>query len=182
MKKRALDLDQEILKDLLKEFDPESFVKGLKLQYPKDIEGAASSFEEYGRNLVRKGIEVGEERTDGVYEIMKEAIEKTGEMRFPFLPQRYIEIAYLSIQPIKRLWTLMNNSEAYSYKLNKCSVYKAIEKEYGEEAARRIACKKFCLAIIDEAFSHFGFNVEMSMEGNMVDNGNCQFMVKRRQK
>lgn len=182
MEKRAPDLDQEILESLLKEFDPESFVKGLKLRYPKGIEVAASSFEEYGRNLVRKGIEVGEKRTDGIYEVMKEAIEKTGELRFPFLPQRYIEIVYLSIQPFKRLWTLMNSSEAYSYKLNKCSVYKAIEKEYGEEAAKRMTCKKFCLAIIDEAFSYFGFDVETSMEANMVDDGKCEFMVNRKQK
>jgi hypothetical protein len=38
---------------------------------------------------------------------MKKAIEKTGEMDFPPVPQRYIEIAYLSTQPFKRLWVLL---------------------------------------------------------------------------
>jgi len=181
MKEFNPDLDQEILKNLLKQFDPESFVRGLKQQYP-DIESAALSFEEFGRKFARKAIELGEERTDGTYEVMKEAIEKTGEVRFPLIPQRYIEIAYLSIQPIKRLWTLMNSPEAYSYKLDRCSIYTAIKNEYGEEAAKRMTCKKLCLTIIDEVFSHFGFAVETSMETNMADDGSCEFIVKRKQK
>ncbi len=171
MEQYDFDLDQEMIKALSGEFNPTNSVKALKS--PKD-------FENYGKNLARRSIEKGEERTDRTYEVMKKAIEKTGEMKFPLIPQRFIEIAYLSIQPFKRLWVLMNDPKVFAYRLNDCSVYQAVKKEHGEELAQRMVCKPACLAMIDEIFSRFGFDIKSLLEVSMADAGNCQFRIEKK--
>src|SRR4030042_911595 len=172
MEQYQFDLDQEMIKALSEEFDPMNFIKALRS--PED-------FEIYGRNLARRSIEKGEEKTDRIYEVMKKAIEKTGEMKFPLAPQRYVEIAYLSTQPFKRLWVLMNSPKVFSYRLNECSVYQAIKKERGEELLQKMVCKSACLAMIDEIFSHFGFGIKSSLEVSMAEAGYCQFRIENKQ-
>jgi len=180
MEQYHFDLDQEMIKALSEEFDPLHFVRTLGSSGQKDFEEIMTSFENYGRNLARRSIKKGEERTDRTYEVMKKAIEKIGEMNFPLIPQRYVEIAYLSIQPFKRLWVLMNSPRVFSYRLNECSIYQALRKEQGEELANRMVCKSACLAMIDEIFSHFGFDIKSSLEESMADAGNCQFRIEKK--
>ena len=173
------DLDQELLKELAQEFDPLKFVSSLSTSNKNDIESAASSFEKYGRNLASRSIEEGEKRSDRIFEVMKKAIEETGEMSFPLIPERYIEIAYLSIQPIKRLWVLANNNKYFSYMLKGCSIYEAMGNNYGEEAAKKMVCKQACMALIYETFTRFGFNVKVELAANMANNDRCQFKIER---
>jgi len=179
MENYNLELDEEMINELSEEFAPMNFVKTLKLSEPHSIEDAKASLEQYGRELARKSIEKGEKRIDRVYHVMKKAIEKTGEMKFPFIPQRYLEIAYLSIQPFKRLRIVANSSKILSYRLNECSLYKAIEEEYGKEAANKMVCKSACFALIEEILSHFDFDSKPSLEASMADDGKCQFKIER---
>ena len=179
MEKYNLDLDEGMMKEMSEEFAPVNFVKSLKLSKPHSIEDARASLEEYGRELARRSVEKGEKRIDRVYHVMKKAIEKTGEMKFPFIPQRYLEIAYLSIQPIRRLRIVTNSPRIFSFRLNECSLYKAIEEEYGKEAADKMVCKSACFALIEEILSHFDFNIKPSLEASMADDGKCQFKIER---
>jgi len=179
MENYNLELDEEMINELSEEFAPMNFVKTLKLSEPHSIEDAKASLEQYGRELARKSIEKGEKRIDRVYHVMKKAIEKTGEMKFPFILQRYLEIAYLSIQPFKRLRIVANSSKILSYRLNECSLYKAIEEEYGKEAAGKMVCKSACFALIEEILSHFDFDIKPSLEASMAEDGKCQFKIER---
>lgn len=180
MEKYNFDLDEEMVKELSEEFAPRDFVKTLKLSQPHTIEDARASLEEYGRELARRSIEKGEKRIDRVYHVMKKAMEKTGEMKFPFILQRYLEIAYLSIQPFRRLRIVANSPKFLSYRLNECSLYKAIEEEYGKEAANKMVCKSACFALIEEILSHFDFDSKPSLETSMADDGKCQFNIERK--
>ena len=180
MEKYNFGLDEEMVKELSEEFAPRNFVKTLKLSKPHSIEDARASLEEYGRELARRSIEKGEKKIDRVYRVMKKAMEKTGEMKFPFIPQRYLEIAYLSIQPFRRLRIVANSSRILSYRLNECSLYKAIEEQYGKEAANKMVCKSACFALIEEILSHFDFDIKPSLEASMADDGKCQFRIERK--
>lgn len=180
MEEHKFDLDQELLKELSEEFDILSFIKGLKVKYPVNIQEASDTLGEYGKNLARKSIEKGEQSIDRVYEVIKQIIEKTGEMKFPLVPQRYVEIAYLSIQPIKRLRILENSSWALCYRLNGCTIYDAIAAEYGEEAAKKMVCKSSCFALLNEIFSHFDLAIESSQKTSMASDGQCQFKIEKK--
>ena len=180
MEQYNFDLDQEMIRVLSEEFDPLHFVKALELSHVKDLEDIKISFEQYGRKLARRSIEKGEERTDRTYETMKKAIEKTGEMNFPLVPQRYIEIAYLSTQPFKRLRVISNSPQVFLYRLNECTIHQVIRKEHGGELANSMVCKSACLAIINEIFSHFRCRIESSLEANMASAGYCQFKIEKK--
>jgi hypothetical protein len=180
MEKYNFDLDERIIKDLSEEFDPQSFVNDLELPNPMDFKAMTISFENYGKDLARKSIIMGEKSPDRTYEVMKQAIAKTGEMTFPLVPQRYIEIAYLSTQPFKRLWVISNNPKVFSYRLKECHIYQATRQKYGEEVANKMACKSACFAMLNEIFSHFGLPVESSLETSMADAGSCQFRIEKK--
>jgi hypothetical protein len=173
------DLDNKLIKEIAQEFDPSKFVSSLAPSDVNAIESTASSFEKYGKSLASKSIEEGEKTSDRIFEVMKKAIKETGEMSFPLMPQRYMEIAYLSIQPIKRLWVLANNNKFFSYMLKGCTIYDALGKNFGEDAANKMVCKQACIAIVDETFTRFGFNVKVELEANMAGDGRCQFKVER---
>lgn len=181
MEQYNFELDQEMMRVLSQEFDPLKFVKSLRSLGSMNFEKIQTSFENYGRNLARASIEKGEHRPDRTYEVMKKAIDKTGEMSFPFIPQRYVEIAYLSIQSFKRLRVLLNSPEVFSYRLIDCSMYQTIKTEYGEKLASSMPCKSACFAMINEIFSHFGFYIKSSLEASMASAGNCQFSVEKRE-
>jgi len=43
-----------------------------------------------------------------------------------------------------------------------------------------MVCKSACFAIIDEIFSHFGFDIECSLEASMARDRKCQFKIEKR--
>ena len=171
MNRYGFDLDREMLKAISEEFNPINVIKTLR---------GPSDFEKYGRNLARRSLEEGEVRADRTYEVMKKAIEKTGELNFPLVPQRYIEIAYLSVQPFNRLWVLINSPKVFLYRLDQCGIYQAVRTEDGEEMARAMTCQSACFGMVDEIFSHFGFTIRSSMTASMAVDGNCQFRIEKR--
>lgn len=171
-----------MLKELSDEFNPEDFVEGLNISKHKKIEDSSESFKDYGKKLAKKSIEEGEDRSDRIQEVLKKVIDKTDELRFPLLPERYIEIAYLSIQPFKRLWINSNSPEVFSYKLDSCKVYETIKEVYGEKAAKKMACKSACIALLEEVFSYFDLDFQTTMECNMADDGKCLFRVENLEK
>jgi hypothetical protein len=134
----------------------------------------------YGRDLARRSILGGEKKSDRTYEVMKQALEKTGEMKFPLLPQRFIEIAYLSTQPFKRLWVTSNSPNVFSYRLKECNIYQAIRQKYGEEVAKKMVCQSACFAMLNEIFLHFGLDTESTLETSMANAGSCQFRTEKK--
>ena len=180
MEKYCFDLDEELIKDLSEEFNPLDFVNVLALPNPEDFEAMSIAFKNYGRDLARRSILKGEKKLDKTYEVMKQAIEKTGEMKFPLVPQRFIEIAYLSTQPFKRLWVTSSSPKVFSYRLKECNLYQAIRQKYGEEVANKMVCQSACFAMLDEIFLHLDLNVESSLETSMAYAGSCQFRIEKK--
>ncbi len=173
------DFKEELISELADEFDPSEFVKQLDISNGEDITSCKSDFEEYGEVLIRKSIKIGEENPDRIYELMKDAAEKTGELKFPLFPERYLELAYLSIQPFRRLWVNANSPELFSFEIKNCALFNCIEEEYGEASSSKMACSTFCFKMIDEAFENFDFNIEKSMPENMAENEKCLFEIVR---
>jgi hypothetical protein len=177
LEKYYFDLDYEMIKTLGEEFDPKRWIKEL-------VDGKESPdvfFTRYGKELMERSLELGEKNTDRTYEVLKDAVEKTGSMKFPLLPQRFVEIAYLSIQPFKRLWVCANSPKIFSYKIKECSVYEELQR-LGEEVVRELPCKNACISLLKGAFSAFDLNTEISMESNLVEGDECLFTVKNREK
>lgn len=179
MEKHNYEFDIEMINEISEEFDSQMFVDRLEVSSSDEIEQKEDSFTEYGKNLIKKSIELGEENKDRTYELLMKAAEKTGELKFPLFPERYIELAYLSIQPFKRLWINSNSPEVFSYKIENCSLYNAIENNCGKDASEKMICQETCFAILEEAFRYFDFDIKSVMESNMAEDESCVFKVER---
>ncbi len=170
--------DGEMISKLSEKFDPEEFVKGLDVSEAEDILSSKSAFEEYGEKLIKESITLGEKNKDRIFELMENAAEKTGELEFPLFPERYIELAYLSIQPIKRLWVNANSPELFSFEIKDCNIHKSIKEKLGQEAADKMACKETCFKIIEGSFDYFDFDIEKSMPKTMAQDEKCLFEIE----
>jgi hypothetical protein len=140
---------------------------------------AEEIFGRYGEQWMKRTMELGEANVDTTYETLKKAIEKTGCMYFPLVPQRFIEIAYLSTQPIFTLPIVQNNGEKLAYKLAMCDTYKALQERCGEAVADALPCRHGCLGALETLFRDLNIPVTIGMDATMPEDDYCQFSAAK---
>lgn len=184
-KGRSWDLAEEMVQQLEQEFGPDALreelqkVAGDSPGGAPDGKQAGAFFSDFGRRWMERVLEVGEKHPDRTYEVLQEAAKGIEELRFPFLSQRYIEIAYLSTQPIYSVPIAENGTQGLTFKMPFCGYFKAIQESIGEEFANQLHCKSACIAACEVAFKHFGFDVGVTMGATMPADEYCQFRVAR---
>jgi len=180
----TFDLDAGMIRTIGEEFDVESIVGKFALA----LEGksgdaqekvAEELFGQYGTQWMKRTLELGEEHTDTTYDTLREAIEKTGCMYFPLVPQRFVEIAYLSTQSIFTLPIVQNNGEKLTYRLAMCDTFKAVKEKCGEEVANSLPCRHACLRALETLFSDLDLTVAIDMDATMPRDDYCQFSATR---
>lgn len=171
-------IPDELFNTLEKEFDAEAIAK--KYTNTKSVK----DFEEYGKQLMKRTIELGDQEKyrDHTYEVLLEAAKKTGELIFPHVAQRYIEIAYLSVQLMPILRVEANNSQELSFKVleDECKIYQSLKKLISEDELKELPCQAACLSCLKAVFDEMGFKVELTMLEKMPENGDCYFQALRK--
>jgi hypothetical protein len=176
----SFDLADEMIDAIKGEFEPHEAVEKLApLVAGKPIDEAErvarAYFADYGRRWMDRTLELGEKHTDRTYEVLKAAAEKTGELTFPFIPERFIEIAYLSTQPIYSLPIVENGHRAFSFKMVFCDTIGALREQCGDELADRLPCSEGCLAATRRAFEAHGLTVDVTQDASLATGEFCQF-------
>ena len=182
----SYELNPEMLKQLNEEFGAEK----VATEFAGKIEGKSSDevasegqafFEAYGTNWMKKTYKLGEEYPDRTYEVLKMAIDKAdgNYFKFALLPQRFIEIAYLSTQEIPVLPIIENNPERLVYRLVECKVFSCIKEECGEDVANQLHCKHACLAACRTIHKDLEIDANVEMEASIPGEGYCQFAARR---
>ncbi|OGO52089.1 MAG: hypothetical protein A2148_09635 [Chloroflexi bacterium RBG_16_68_14] len=180
----SFDLAEEMAQQLEQEFGPEALRGELQKAFggggasPKGAQ-ADSFFTDFGRRWMQRTIELGEQYTDRTYETLKDAAKKVETLSFPFISQRFIEIAYLSTQPVYSLPIVENSGRGLTFRMPFCGHFKAIREGMGEEFADQLHCKNACLAACQTAFEHFGFSVAVAMDAAVPKDEYCQFSIRR---
>jgi len=184
--KYSFELNPEMLKLLGEEFDVEKvvaeFSEKIKGKSAKDIESEGKAFfENHGKEWIRKTHKLGEEYPDRTYEVLKMAIDKEdgNYFKFALLPQRFIEIAYLSTQDISILPIIENNPERLVYRMVDCLTYQKMKEKCGEDVAKSIPCRHSCLAACEVLHKDLNIDAMISMDASIPKDGHCQFSVKR---
>jgi hypothetical protein len=174
----SFDLAEEMIDTLRQELGPDQLRAGLEDALGKG-QAPQAFFAEFGRKWMGRTVELGEKHTDQTYETLKSAVEKIGTLAFPYIAQRFIEIAYLGTQPIYTLPIAENWSEALSFKTPFCEYYKAIEASQGEEFAKDLHCRAACEEACRVAFAHSGFPVSISFKAEMPSDGFCHIEARK---
>jgi len=180
----SFNLSQEMLGLLREEFDPpilvDRFAEAIAGQDVAEVKTTAEKmFREYGEHLMRKTMQLGEEYPDRTYEVLREAADQTGEMIFPLVLQRFIEIAYLSTQQFRLLPILENWAERLVYLVKDCYVFNSIKDRIGSETAEWMPCRHACLALCRTGWQGLDLDATIDLEAEMAKDGYCQFAINR---
>jgi hypothetical protein len=186
LKKMSFELNEEMMALIEKEFAPENIAKQFAEKIAKKSQKEAEkigqeAFTRYGIDLMKRSRQLGEEYPDRTYEVLKVETENTGGwLAFPLIPQRFIEIAFLSTQHQMVLPVIENNFQRLIFQVEDCKTYAAIQKEAGAEAAKQLLCRHGCLKACETIFKDCGFeDVVVGMNAATNKDGYCEFMVRR---
>ena len=179
----SFDLDERIIETLAKEFDVKKLIAEFAeaIKDDKDVEAVSKRiFEGYGRNWMKRTLELSDRYPDRTYEVLKEAAEKTGALTFPHLPQRAIEIAYTSTKGIYKMPIVENNPQRLVYKMVDCSTYQNILDDCGQDVAKTLPCRYACLSACETLKQDLGLEVEIVMEAATPEDEFCQFAINKK--
>lgn len=182
----SFDLNEDMIQLIRDEFNAETVVAKLadaiKGKDKKDISKIAKGiFEEYGQNWMRKTIQLGEEYSDRTIEVTLESVDRNGEqfLIFPHVPQRFVEIAYLSTQEFLKLAVVLNNQYEFAYRVPQCLLFRTIKEKCGDEVANMMTCQHACLTALDMLNKHIEMDTVNSMLASTNKDGYCEFSMKK---
>lgn len=180
----SFELNNDMIELLRQEFNPQFIVS----RFEEAIAGknaaevdqiAQSMFTEYGRTWMKRVLQLGEEYPDRTYEMLKEAVDKTGELVFPLVVQRFVEIAYLSTHQLRKLPIVENWSRRLVYQVPDCVTFKLLKEKCGDEVAGRVPCRHGCLSAARTACEELNVEATVKMETSSSEDGLCQFVIIR---
>ena len=180
----SYNLDEEMLKAIGEEFSPEKitrqFAEALAAKGKSEIDKAGQEvFGNYGREWMKRSLELGEKHTDAAYEMLKKVTKKTGTLSFPLVPQRFVEIAYLGVMSFLALKVVENSGQKLAYRLAQCDIYNSLKEKAGTEVANLLPCRHGCLMALETLFQDLDIAVKVGMEAAMPKEGYCQFAASK---
>jgi len=176
----SFELNEEMIALLRQEFEPpgvvEKFTKAIAGKKGTEVDDIAKDvFGEYGKGWMKKVLQLGEEYPDRTHEVLRETIDRTGELFFPLVPQRFIEIAYLSTQQFLKLSVLENHRHKLVYQVPDCYTLRLLREKCSSEVADLLPCKHGCLTALEVLFQDLNLDVTIDMDAS--EDGYCQFVV-----
>ena len=123
------------------------------------------------------------EFNDHMYDMIKLAAKETGEVKFPHEPQRFIEIANLSIHYMSSLLiqTANNKELSYSVQEENCSIYAALKEGLNGDELLKLPCRACCLTAFGKIFEILEINdVVISQMQEIPKDGICTFSAGRK--
>ena len=178
------NLDEKMLQRLEKEFDAariaDRFSQAIAGKSQAEIENIARDiFTDYGREWMKRTIQLGEEHHDRTYEVLKTAAEHAKRYRFGIFPQRFLEIAYLAIQDFSSLPIKECTAQRLRYQIKDCTVFKQLQARGGDQLTRPMPCRHACLTALQTVHDDLGLDATVSMPHAMVPDGYCEFLASQ---
>lgn len=178
------DLNEEMIERLRREFDPpiviEKFSQSINGKSSDQISAIAEKlFKAYGLEWMQKTLQLGEAYSDRTYDVLKKAVEQTGEYFFPHVLQRFIEIAYLSTQKFLKLPIPQNGSNRLIYHVPDCYTFHLIAEKCGSDVAQDLHCRHACIAAASTACNILNLDATIRMEATMAKEKFCRFVIER---
>ena len=182
----SFDLNEDMIKLIRQEFNTE----GIVARFAEAIGGKAMSdvekigqeiFEDYGERWMKRTMQLGEEYSDRTIEMVKETVDHNGNqfLLWPHVPQRFIEIAYLSTQQFLKLPIIINNQHELTYQVPQCFLFSQIKEKCGDEVANLMTCRNACFKALETLRTDSELDVVISMAASTAKDGYCQFSMKK---
>ena len=182
----SFDLNEDMPKIIRQEFNAEGIAsklaEAIKGKSAKQVEKVAKElFADYGEKWMKRTMQLGEEYPDRTIEVILETVDRKGNqfLFFPYVPQRFIEIAYLSTQQFLKLPIIVNYQQELTYRVPKCYVFSQIKEKCGDEVANLMTCQNACLKALETLRQALDLDVVINMNAATAKDGFCEFSLKK---
>lgn len=180
----SYDLNPDMLEMLHQEFGPDKvvsqFAEAIKGKKESEIDKIAERiFSEYGRQWMKRTLQLGEEYQDRTYEAMRSMIDHTGELFFPLVPQRFIEIAYLGAHGLLKVPVLENWLRRLVYQVPDCLTLRLINEKCGQKIADKQPCQYACLSALETLFKELDLEVKTERQGATSEKKYCEYRISK---
>nr|MDO8133384.1 hypothetical protein [Candidatus Njordarchaeum guaymaensis] len=151
------------------------FISSVREKKTDQIENVAKQvLGEYSQKLTSFLVKSEKDSLDRTGEIMYQVAEKTGVI-FPSIPQRLIELAFMSTRPQDRLLFPIATTKELVLRVAPCAAYSELKKNLGEEKVRGVPCKYGCIANSKTLFDGLRIAVKSEIKAKMSEKGYCEF-------
>ncbi len=182
----SFDMNEDMVQMIRKDFDPDKVANALAAaiqgKSKADARKAGEAFfKDMGEKWMRKSIQLGDEYSDRTIEMVLETVDRQGKqfLIFPHVLQRYVEIAYLATQDFLKVPITLNNMDELSYRIPKCALYKKIGEKAGEDFAKLMTCKDYCLSALATAQKQTNIDILVDQPATTVKEGFCEFSMRK---
>ena len=182
----SFDLNMDMINLIRGEFDPEAaaskFADVIKGKGKSELEKAGEEFfSDWGENWMRNTMQLGDEYPDRTIEVTMESVDREGNqfLLWPHVPQRYVEIAYLSTQKFLKLPVVLNNQYELAYRVPQCQLFGAIKEKCGDEVAGQMLCRYACLRALETLRAGMELDAMISMPAATAKDKYCEFSMKK---
>jgi len=182
----SFDLNEDMIGMLRKEFSPEK-VAGEMMDAiagknkEGEVKAAETFFKQMGKKWMDRTIQLADQYSDRTIEMILETVNRKGAqfLMFPLVYQRYIEIANLATQEFLKVPIVLNNKDELGYRIPKCALYAKITEKAGEDFARAMTCKHYCLTALETMQQKIETETLLSMPAETAKDKFCEFMLKK---
>ena len=182
----SFDLNADMVQLIRDEFNADvvagKLAEAIKGKAKGEVEKTASAlFEELGESWMRRTMQLGEEYSDRTIEMVKESVDRQGNqfMLWPHVPQRFVEIAYLSTQEFLKMPVTLNNLEVLEYRIPQCALFNKIKEKCGDDVANLMTCKSYCLKALETLHRDLELDAIIDMAKSTAQDGYCEFFMKK---
>ena len=182
----SFDLNEDMVKLIGEEFGSEvvadKLAEAVKGKAKGEVEKTASAlFEELGEAWMRRTMQAGEEYSDRTIEVVKESVNRQDNqfMLWPHVPQRFVEIAYLSTQEFLKVPVTLNNQWDLAYRIPQCALFNKIKEKCGDEVANLMTCKNYCLSALGTLRKDLEMDAVVNMTAETAKDGYCDFLMHK---
>ncbi len=182
----SFDLNEDMIKLIREEFGAEGivskFADAVKGKAPGEVERIGKElFEDYGEKWMKRTMQLGDEYSDRTIEVLKETVDRSGNqfLFFPHVPQRFVEIAYLSTQQLLKMPITLNNAYELAYRLPQCQLFNTIKEQCGDTIANLMTCRNVCLKALETLRTDLDLGAVITMVASTAKDGYCEFSMRK---
>ena len=182
----SFDLNEDMIKLIREEFGAErivsKFADAIKDKAPGEVERIGKEiFEDYGEKWMKRTMQLSDEYSDRTIEVIKETVDRSGNqfLFFPHVPQRFVEIAYLSTQQLLKMPITLNNAYEFAYRLPQCQLFNAIKEQCGDKIANLMTCQNACLKALETLRKDLELGAVITMVASTAKDGYCEFSMRK---
>lgn len=156
----------------------DEFVSVAKGKNAEQIEGMAKLvLDKYLQELANSLANSAKDNVDRTGELVYQVAEKTGVV-FPSIPQRLIELAFMSTRAEDKLAIPVSTSRMLTLRVSTCAAFNGLKSRLGEEKVEGLPCRHGCIANSSHLFSILNIPIELKNTAKINEKGYCEFTLE----